>query len=133
MWIAEKPEIIDLRLLRGVRGGSRNAFTAGNGHDLGGDPGERARSRETGPSHGYLALAGARSASKAGQLAALGAARLGKAPHLIHGGPCLILPCRNVSFQDRHAGNRRNISRDDLGHGGEHRRGPTQQRRDRRR
>ena len=47
---------------------------------------------------------GARGASRAGQLAALGAARPGKAPHLIHGGPCLILACRNVSFQDRHAG-----------------------------
>jgi hypothetical protein len=31
---------------------------------------------------------------------------------------------QNVSFQDRHAGSRRNTSRDDPVHGGEHRRGP---------
>jgi hypothetical protein len=55
----------------------------------------------------------ARGDSKARQLAGLGVARPGKAPHLIHGGPCLILPGRNVLFQDRHAGNRRNASRDD--------------------
>jgi hypothetical protein len=39
MWIAEELEIIYFRLLRGIRGGSRNAFTVGNGHHLGGDPG----------------------------------------------------------------------------------------------
>ena len=66
----------------------------------------------------------ARGASKARQLAGPGVAMPGKAPHLIHGGPCLILPGRNVFFQDRHAGNRRNASRDDPGHGREHRRGP---------
>jgi hypothetical protein len=66
----------------------------------------------------------ARGASKARQLAGPGVAMPGKAPHLIHGGPCLILPGRNVFFQDRHAGDRQNASRDDSGHGREHRRGP---------
>jgi hypothetical protein len=72
--------------------------------------------RETGPSHGYLAPSAARGASKARQLAGPGAARPGKAPHLIHGGPCLILPGRNVFFQDRRAGSHRNANRDDPGH-----------------
>jgi hypothetical protein len=63
-----------------------------------GRPWERGKSRETGPSHGCLAPAGARDASKARQLAGPGAATPGKAPHLIHGGPCLILPGRNVFF-----------------------------------
>jgi hypothetical protein len=62
-------------------------------------------------------------ASKARQLAGLARRCRCMAPHLIHGGPCLILPGRNVFFQDRHAGNRRNASRDDPGHGREHRRG----------
>ena len=66
----------------------------------------------------------ARGASKARQLAGPGVAVPDKAPHLIHGGPCLILPGRNVFFQDRHAGDRQNASRDDPGHGQEHRRGP---------
>ena len=66
----------------------------------------------------------ARGASKARQLAGPGVAMPDKAPHLIHGGPCLILPGRNVFFQDRHAGDRQNASRDDPGHGREHRRGP---------
>ena len=124
MWITEKPEIINLRLLRGIHGGSRNAFTVGNGHHLGGDP--RGTCKEPGdrPLTRVPGTGGARGASKAGQLAAPGTARPDKAPHLIHGGPCLILPCRNVSFQDRHAGNRLNTSRDDPVHGGEHRRGP---------
>ena len=89
-----------------------------------GRPRERGRSRETGPSHGCLAPAGGARRQQARQLAGPGAARLGKAPHLIHGGPCLILPGRNVFLQDRHAGNRRNASRDDPGHRREHRRGP---------
>jgi hypothetical protein len=63
-----------------------------------GRPRERGRSRETGLSHGCLAPAGARDASKARQLAGPGAATPGKAPHLIHGGPCLILPGGNVFF-----------------------------------
>ena len=66
----------------------------------------------------------ARGASKARQLAGPGVAMPDKAPHLIHGGPCLILPGRNVFFQDRHAGDRQNASRDDPGHGREHGRGP---------
>ena len=81
------------------------------------EPGDRPLARVPG-------TGGARGASKARQLATLGAARLGKAPHLIHGGPCLLLACRNVSFQDRHAGNRRNTSRDDPGYRWKHRRGP---------
>jgi hypothetical protein len=74
----------------------------------------------------------ARGASKARQLAGPGVAMPDKAPHLIHGGPCLILPGRNVFFQDRHAGDRQNASRDDPGHGREHWRGPTRPRRDQR-
>ena len=66
----------------------------------------------------------ARGASKARQLAGPGVAMPDKAPHLIHGGPYLILPGRNVFFQDRHAGDRQNASRDDPGHGREYRRGP---------
>jgi hypothetical protein len=66
----------------------------------------------------------ARGASKARQLAGPGPARPGKAPHLIHGGPCLILVGRNVLFQDRHAGNRRNATRDDPSHTRERRRVP---------
>jgi hypothetical protein len=66
----------------------------------------------------------ARGASKARQLAGPGVAMPDKAPHLIHGGPYLILPGRNVFFQDRHADDRQNASRDDPGHGREYRRGP---------
>jgi hypothetical protein len=66
----------------------------------------------------------ARGASKAGQLAGPGVAMPDEAPHLIHGGPCLILPGRNAFFQDRHAGERHHASRDDPGHGREHRRAP---------
>jgi hypothetical protein len=49
------------------------------------EPGDRLLAR-------VLGTGGARGASKARQLAVLSAARPGKAPHLIHGGPCLILP-----------------------------------------
>jgi hypothetical protein len=66
----------------------------------------------------------ARGASKARQLAGPGVAMPDKAPHLIHGGPYLILPGRNVFLQDRHADDRQNASRDDPGHGREYRRGP---------
>src|SRR5580700_10037367 len=59
----------------------------------------------------------ARGASKARQLAGPGVAMPDKAPHLIHGGPYLILPGRNVFFQDRHADDRQNAYRDDPGHG----------------
>jgi hypothetical protein len=45
----------------------------------------------------------ARGASKARQLAGPGVAMPGEAPHLIHGGPRLILPGRSISFPDRHA------------------------------
>jgi hypothetical protein len=59
----------------------------------------------------------ARGASKARQLARPGVAMPDKAPHLIHGGPYLILPGGNIFFQDRHAGDRQNASRDVPGHG----------------
>jgi hypothetical protein len=124
VWIAEEPEIIGFRLLRGVRGGSRNAFTAGNGYHLGAtlgtweEPGDRPRARVPG-------TRGRRGATaKPGNWPGLVRRGRGKAPHLIHGGPCLILPGRNVFFQDRHAGDRQNASRDDPGHGRERRRGP---------
>src|SRR5580693_5139316 len=55
----------------------------------------------------------ARGASKARQLAGPGMAMPDKAPHLIHGGPYLILPGTNVFFQDRHADDRQNACRDD--------------------
>jgi hypothetical protein len=74
----------------------------------------------------------ARGASKARQLAGPGVAMPGKAPHLIHGGPCLILPGRNVFFQDRHAGDRQNASRDDRVTAGSTGEVPTQPRRDQR-
>jgi len=74
------------------------------------EPGDRLLAR-------VLGTGGARGASKARQLAALGVARPGRALHLIHGGPCLILPGPDVFFQDRHAGNCRDTSRDDPGHG----------------
>jgi len=77
-----------------------------------GRPWERGRSRETGPRMGAWHPRAARRDSKARQLAGLGEARSGKAPHLIHGGPCLILVGSNVLFQDRGAGNRRNATRD---------------------
>jgi hypothetical protein len=89
-----------------------------------GRPWERGRSRETGPRTGAWHPRAARRDSKARQLAGLGEARSGKAPHLIHGGPCLILVGRNVLFQDRHAGNRRNATRDDPSHTRERRRVP---------
>ena len=57
---------------------------------------ERRRSWETVSRTDVWHRRAARGASKARQLAGLGAARLGKAPHLIHGGPYLILPGRNV-------------------------------------
>jgi len=62
------------------------------------------------PCTGTWHLRAARGASKARQLAGPGAARPGKAPHLIHGGPCPILPGRKAFFEDRHAGNRRNAA-----------------------
>jgi len=89
------------------------------------EPGNRSLARMPG-------TGGRRGASKARQLAGPGAVKLDKAPHLIHGGPCLILPGRNVFFQDRHAGNRRNASRDDPGHGRSTGEVPTRPRRDRR-
>src|SRR5260370_27304491 len=57
VWIAKKLEMNNRGTLRGIREGSRNAFTAGNGHHLGATPG-RGWSWETGASRGCLALAG---------------------------------------------------------------------------
>jgi hypothetical protein len=66
----------------------------------------------------------ARGAGKARQLAGPGVAMPDKAPHLIHGGPCLILPDRNVFFQDRHAATVRMPAAMTRVTAAEHRRGP---------
>jgi hypothetical protein len=98
VWIVEKPQIIDFRLLRGIRGGSKNALTVGNGHHLGAtrgtweEPGNRSLARMPGTGGQHATPA------KPGDWPDLVRAMLGKAPHLIHGGPCLILPGRNVYF-----------------------------------
>lgn len=58
VWMLEKPEIIGCRLLRGVRGGSKNALTVGNGHHLGAtlgtweEPGNRSPARMPGTGGG---------------------------------------------------------------------------------
>jgi hypothetical protein len=76
----------------------------GNGHHLGAtpgtweEPGDRSLSRVPGTGGGARRQQGQATGRP-------GAARPGKAPHLIHGGPCLILPGGNVLCQDRHAGN----------------------------
>ena len=102
--IVEKPEIIDFGLLRGVRGGSKNACTVGNGHHPGAAPGNVGGAGKPVPRTDAWHRRVARGASKARQLAGSGAATPDKAPHLIHGGPYPILPGWNVFFQDRHAG-----------------------------
>jgi hypothetical protein len=89
-----------------------------------GDPGNVGGAGRPAPRTGAWHPRAARRDSKARQLAGLGAARSGQGPHLIHGGPCLILVGRNVLFQDRHAGNRRNATRDDPSHTRERRRVP---------
>ena len=96
----------------------------GNGHHLGATPGTWEEPGNRVPRTDAWHRRSARGASKARKLAGPGVATPGKAPHLIHGGPCLILPGRNVFFRDRHAGGRQNASRDDRGHGREHWRGP---------
>ena len=85
-------------LLRGARGGSGNVFTvrkrAPPGHL--GRPRERGRSRETGPSRGYLARRAARGAGQAGQLASQ-RGEAGQGPSISYmEGPFLILAGRNV-------------------------------------
>ena len=78
---------------------------------------ERARSRETGPSRGYLAPAGGarrRRSQLAGQPARRGRAR---PLHLIHGGAVPDSARQERHCQDRHRGRRRNAGRDDLGSG----------------
>ena len=86
------------RALRGARGGSRNAFTVGNGHHPGRRR-ERGRSRETGPSRGYLAPAGG-ARRRRSQLAGRGEAGHGPSISYMEG-PCLILPGRNVIARAR--------------------------------
>jgi len=82
------------------------------------EPGDRPRARVPGTRGRRAATA------KPGNWPGLVRRGRGKAPHLIHGGPCLILVGRNVLFQDRHAGNRRNATRDDPSHTRERRRVP---------
>ena len=74
------------RPLRGVRGGSNNAFTVGNGHHLGLAPGTREEPGDRSPRAGTWPRRAARGAGKASQLAGL--ARRGRVRplHLIHGG-----------------------------------------------
>src|SRR5271165_2478140 len=85
-WITEKQEMAGRRVLRGARGDSRNAFTAGNGHHPGAtpgtreEPGDRPLARVPGP--------GARRAARGEDQATGLPARRGRARplHLIHGG-----------------------------------------------
>ena len=116
-WIAEKQEMAGRRALRGARGGSRNAFTAGNGYHPGAtpgtreEPGDRPLARVPGPG-------GRRAARGEDQGAGLPARRGRARPlHLIHGG---AVP--DSARQERLAragtpGNRGNAGRDDRGSG----------------
>jgi hypothetical protein len=90
VWIAEEPEIIDFRLLRGVRGGSRNAFTVGNGHHLGVTPGNVGGAGKPVPRTGVWHRRAARGASEARQLAWRGEAGQGPSISYLEG-PFLIL------------------------------------------
>jgi hypothetical protein len=94
------------------------------GTTLGADPGNVEGAGKPGSSHGCLAPAVGTWRQQSQATGGPGVAMPGKAPHLIRGGPCLILPGRNIFFQDRHADDRQNASRDDPGHGREQRRGP---------
>jgi len=69
-----------------------------------GRPRERGRSRETGPSSGYLAPAAARGVGQGQATGRPGAARPARPPHLIHGGAWSDSARRDVLCQDRHAG-----------------------------
>jgi len=66
MWTLKKPEMNSRRTLRAPCGGSKNAFTVGNGHHPEVTPG-RGRRRETGGSRGCLAPAGGPRCQTAGQ------------------------------------------------------------------
>ena len=114
MWIAETPEMVPCRPLRGARGCSRNIPPLETGTARG-RPRERGRSRETGLLHGYLAPAAARGPGKARQLASR-CGEAGQGPSISYmEGPCLILSSRNRVAPVRQAGNRRNGSGDDPG------------------
>ena len=80
------PEMAGRRPLRGVRGGSNNAFTVGNGHHLGLAPGTREEPGDRSARAGTWPRRAARGVGKASQLAGL--ARRGRVRplHLIHGG-----------------------------------------------
>ncbi len=84
------------RALRGARGGSRNAFTVGNGYHPGAtpgtreEPGDRPLARVPGP--GGRRAAPAKPASWPA-----GRGEAGQGPSISYmEGPCLILPGRNV-------------------------------------
>ena len=72
-------------LLRGARGGSRNVSPLETGTTWV-RPRERGRSRETGPSHGYLAPAGGARRRRSQLAGRLGAAPQARPLHLVHGG-----------------------------------------------
>ena len=83
------------RLLRGARVWSRNIPPLETGTTWG-RPRERGRSRETGALYGCLAPAGG-ARRRHGQATDQPVRRGRAGPlHLIHGGPCLILPGRNA-------------------------------------
>jgi len=115
-WMAEKQEVTGRRALRGACGGSRNAFTAGNGHHPGEtpgtweEPGDRPLARVPGPGGRRAAPA------KTSQLASR-CGEAGQGPSISYmEGPCLILPGRNV-FATAARRQRRDASRHDLGSG----------------
>ena len=103
------------RPLRGVRGGSNNAFTVGNGHHLGLAPGTWEEPGDRSPRAGTWPRRAARGAGKASQLAGLARRRRVRPLHLIHGGALPDSARQERLCQAGHAGNRRNASRDDLG------------------
>jgi len=115
-WIAEKPEMAGSGLLRGARGGSRNVSPLETGITWV-RPRERGRSREAGPSHGYLAPAGGARRRRRQLAGRLGAAPQARPLHLIHGGALSDSARQETSCQARYPGNRGNAGRDDRGSG----------------
>jgi hypothetical protein len=81
VWIEKKLKMNCRRLLRDTGQGSRNTFTAGNGHHPGETPG-RGNGQETGLSHGRLALAGGPQRRVGRVTGPPSVARPGKAPSI---------------------------------------------------
>ncbi len=87
--------MIERRVLRGVRGGCRNAFTVGNGHHLG-RPGNVGGAGRPAPRAGTWHRRAARGAGKPASWPTW-CGEAGQGPSISYmEGPCLILPAGDV-------------------------------------